>query len=87
MVAAGAAPESVPLELEGVAVSLGAGAAAEELDEESLDGATGAAAAVVVVVGATVVVGVTVVLGTDVVVVLSGGTEWSFGPALFFIDS
>jgi hypothetical protein len=45
-----------------------------------------------VVVGATGVgagAGVVVVTaGTEVVVeVLSGETEWSFGPALFFIDS
>jgi hypothetical protein len=84
---AGAPPEPVPLlELGGVDDWSVGGAAELEL---SVGGAVGAAAAVVVVVGAAVVVGATVVVveGTVVDVVLSGGIEWSFGPASFFIDS
>ena len=87
---AGAPPVSPLLELGGVE-GWSVGAAAELEEEVSVDGAAGAAVVAVVVVGATVVAGATlvvvVVLGTDVVVVLSGGIEWSFGPALFFSDS
>ena len=77
-----------PLELDGGAGWPALGAL-PELGEPL--GAGAGAGAGVVVVGATVVAAgagvVVVTAGTEVVVVLSGETEWSFGPALFFIDS